>query len=103
MILNQTYEASIWLYTFFAPHDMSNLITTLGGPETFVNRLKFLHETPNLLYIGDEQAFSMPFLFHYAGRPGLSAYFSHFYIPSQFNDTIVGVSYSLFIYLSSSC
>ena len=71
---------------------MKNLITTLGGPETFVNRLKFLHETPNLHYIGDEQGFIMVFLFHYAGRPALSSYFSHFYIPSQFNDTYGGVS-----------
>jgi putative alpha-1,2-mannosidase len=90
--MNQTYEGSSWLYTFFAPHDMNNLISTLGGAETFVNRLKFFHETPNLLYIGDEQAFIMVFLFHYAGRPGLSSYFSHFYIPSQFSDTETGVS-----------
>ncbi|KAJ6104855.1 glycoside hydrolase family 92 protein [Penicillium sp. IBT 16267x] len=88
---HETYEGSSWLYTFFAPHDMNNLISTLGGAETFVNRLEFFHETPNLLYIGDEQAFIMVFLFHYAGRPGLSSYFSHFYIPSQFSDTDTGL------------
>lgn len=71
---------------------MSSLITTLGGAETFIDRLRFLVETPNLFYIGDEQAFVMPFLFHYAGRPGLSSYFAHYYIPSQFNDTLIGVS-----------
>lgn len=70
---------------------MSDLITTLGGPDTFVKRLQFLHETPNLLYFGDEQAFLLVFLFHYAGRPGLSSYFSHYYIPSQFNATIDGI------------
>jgi putative alpha-1,2-mannosidase len=71
---------------------MANLITTIGGPETFVNRLKFLHETPNLFSIGDEQAFYSPFLYHYAGRPGLSSYFVHSFIPSQFNNTVGGVS-----------
>ncbi|KAK6603842.1 glycosyl hydrolase family 92 [Botrytis cinerea] len=45
-----------------------------------------------LLYIGDEQAFLPVFQFHYAGRPGLSAYFSHFYIPSQFNTTVAGIA-----------
>jgi putative alpha-1,2-mannosidase len=70
---------------------MATLITTLGGPETFVRRLTYLH-TSGLLYIGDEQAFLPVFQFHYAGRPGLSAYFSHFYIPSQFNDTVIGLA-----------
>ncbi|KAJ4857208.1 glycosyl hydrolase family 92 domain-containing protein [Trichoderma breve] len=88
---HETYEGSSWLYTFFAPHDMADLITTLGGPDTFVKRLQFLHNTPNLLYFGDEQAFLLVFLFHYAGRPGLSSYFAHHYIPSQFNSGINGI------------
>jgi putative alpha-1,2-mannosidase len=71
---------------------MTHLINTLGGDETFVKRLQFLLTTPGLLYLGDEQAFNSPFLFHYAGRPGLSAYFAHDIIPSLFNDTISGVS-----------
>ncbi|KAM0261501.1 hypothetical protein ACHAQJ_002183 [Trichoderma viride] len=88
---HETYEGSSWLYTFFAPHDMADLVTTLGGPDTFVSRLQFLHDTPNLLYFGDEQAFLLVFLFHYAGRPGLSSYYSHHYIPSQFNDGVGGI------------
>ncbi|KAL7961216.1 glycoside hydrolase family 92 protein [Trichoderma compactum] len=88
---HETYEGSSWLYTFFAPHDMADLITTLGGPDTFVKRLQFLHNTPNLLYFSDEQAFLLVFLFHYTGRPGLSSYFAHHYIPSQFNSGINGI------------
>ncbi|KAJ6445251.1 alpha-1,2-mannosidase subfamily [Purpureocillium lavendulum] len=88
---HETYEGSCWLYTFYAPHDMSSLITTLGGPDEFVRRLQFLHDTPDLLYMGDEQGFLMVYLFHYAGRPGLSSFYQHFYIPSQFNDTVVGI------------
>ncbi|TVY87384.1 putative secreted glycosidase, partial [Lachnellula willkommii] len=57
----------------------------------FAARLAYLH-TSGLLYIGDEQAFLPVFQFHYAGRPGLSAKFSHFYIPSQFNDTVSGLA-----------
>lgn len=79
------------MYTFFVPQDMATLITTLGGPNQFVDRLSYLH-TSGLLYIGDEQAFLPVFQFHYGARPGLSSYFSHFYIPSQFNTTTSGIA-----------
>lgn len=87
---HETYEGSSWLYTFFVPQDMAALVATLGGPETFINRLTFLHKS-GLLYIGDEQAFLPVFQFHYGGRPALSSVTAHSYIPSQFNDTTVGI------------
>lgn len=86
----ETYEGPIWLYTFFVPGDMASLITTLGGTDTFVKRLDWLHES-GILYLGDEQAFLNLFLYHYAGRPGKSAERAHQYIPSLFNDTISGI------------
>lgn len=70
---------------------MANLIATLGGEEKFVARLNYFHETPDLLYLGDEQAFLTVYLYHYAGRPGLSAQRIHSYIPSQFNTSTVGI------------
>lgn len=88
---HETYEGSSWLYSFFVPGDMASLVTTLGGSDTFVRRLDYLHES-GLLYIGDEQAFLPVFLYHYAGRPGLSANRSHSYIPSQFNTTLAGIA-----------
>lgn len=87
---HETYEGSSWMYTFFAPHDMAALIATLGGPDAFVRRLDYLHES-GLLYIGDEQAFLPVFQYHYAGRPGKSAARAHAYIPSQFNDSTAGI------------
>jgi len=89
---HETYEGGSWLYTFLAaPHDMATHINALGGPDAFVRRLEYFHLTPDLLYMGDEQAFLLVYLFHYAGRPGLSAKFAHHYIPSQFNDTVAGI------------
>ena len=88
---HETYEGSSWMYTFYVPQDMAALVTTLGGPETFIDRLSYLH-TSGLLYIGDEQAFLPVFQFHYGGRPALSSHFSHFYIPSQFNTTTAGIA-----------
>jgi putative alpha-1,2-mannosidase len=87
---HETYEGSCWLYTFYVPGDMATLISTFGGKEDFVKRLDFLHES-GLLYFGDEQSFLTPFLYHYAGRPGLSAARVHSYIPSQFNNTLIGI------------
>jgi putative alpha-1,2-mannosidase len=86
----ETYEGPVWLYTFFVPGDMATLIRTLGGRETFVQRLNFLHES-GVFYVGDEQAFLNLFLYHYAGRPALSAQRAHQYIPSLFNDTVGGI------------
>ncbi|CAK4034789.1 glycoside hydrolase family 92 [Lecanosticta acicola] len=88
---HETYEGSSWLYSFFVPHDMASLITTMGGPSTFVKRLDYLHES-GLLYIGDEQGFLPVYQYHYAGRPGKSAERAHFYIPSQFDDTLGGLA-----------
>jgi putative alpha-1,2-mannosidase len=78
------------MYTFYVPGDMATLVNTLGGRDTFVRRLNFLHES-GVLYMGDEQGFLMVFLYHYAGRPALSAKRAHAYIPSQFNDTVNGI------------
>ncbi|KAL5116602.1 hypothetical protein ACEQ8H_005480 [Pleosporales sp. CAS-2024a] len=86
----ETYEGPVWLYTFFAPGDMASLIKTLGGPDTFVQRLNWFHET-GALYVGDEQSFLNLFLYHYAGRPALSAQRTRQYIPSLFNDTVAGI------------
>ncbi|KAK5080541.1 hypothetical protein LTR70_008654 [Exophiala xenobiotica] len=70
---------------------MANLIATLGGDNHFVARLNYLHEIPHLLYIVDEQAFQVVYVYHYAGRAGLSAQRIHTYMPSQFNNTVLGI------------
>ncbi len=74
----------------FVPHDQAALITTFGGPAAFIKRLDYLHDR-NITYIGNEPAFLTVFQYHYAGRPGLSANRSHFYIPSFFQPTQTGL------------
>ena len=85
-----TYEGSPWLYSFFAPQDMGTLIRLMGGPAAFVKRLTFFH-TSGISYMGNEQGFLPVFQFHYAGRPGLSSFFTHEYIPSLFNASVNGI------------
>ncbi|KAL3480176.1 glycosyl hydrolase family 92-domain-containing protein [Aspergillus californicus] len=86
----ETFESSVWEYQFFVPHDMTTLISLLGGPTQFVNRLDFLHDR-NITYIGNEPSFLTVFQYHYAGRPGKSTARAHFYIPRFFNPTPAGL------------
>lgn len=86
----ETFESSIWEYSYYVPHDQALLISTLGGPETFVRRLDYLHDR-NITYIGNEPAFLTVFQYHYAARPALSAKRAHFYVPAYFSPTNGGL------------
>ncbi|KAG6018014.1 hypothetical protein E4U54_007810 [Claviceps lovelessii] len=88
---HETYEGGSWLYTFYVPHDQATLIPALGGRQEFTRRLEFLHNTPGLFYVGNEQSYLLIYLFHFVGRPGLSSRYAHQYIPSAFNDTAAGI------------
>ncbi|KAL2852509.1 glycosyl hydrolase family 92-domain-containing protein [Aspergillus pseudoustus] len=87
---SETFESSVWEYQFYVPHDMSSLITTLGGDETFISRLDFFHES-GLADLGNEPVFLTVYQYHYAGRPGLSSNRVHSYIPSRFNTSTSGL------------
>ena len=85
-----TYEGSPWLYSFFVPQDMAALISLMGGPAQFVDRLSFFH-TSGISYMGNEQGFLPVYQFHYAARPALSSFWTHEYIPSLFNTSLNGI------------
>ncbi|KAI1166187.1 alpha-1,2-mannosidase-like protein [Nemania serpens] len=87
---HSTYEGSPWLYSFYVPQDMASLISVMGGPARFVERLDYFHSS-GINYMGNEPNFLPTFQFHYAGRPGRSAYWVHQYIPSQFNSSVAGI------------
>ncbi|EME42969.1 glycoside hydrolase family 92 protein [Dothistroma septosporum NZE10] len=87
----ETFESAIWEYQFYVPQDQATLISILGGPSEFVRRLDYLHES-GLLDIGNEPSELTALQYHYAGRPGRSAYRLHTYIPSCFNASINGLS-----------
>ena len=75
----------------FVPHDMATLIKLLGGPDAFVSRLDYVHES-GLTDIANEVSFLTVTQYHYAARPALSAKRAHYYIPSSFNDTDAGLA-----------
>jgi len=88
----ETFESSIWEYGFYVPHDQAGLMSFYGGPAEFISRLDYLHDK-SVGDISNEPAFLTIFQYHYAGRPGLSAKRSHFYIGegSRFTDEKDGV------------
>lgn len=87
---SETFEASIWQYQFLVAHDTATLIRLMGGDDAFVDRLDFFH-TSGLADISNEPVFSTVFLYHYAGRPALSARRIHTYIPHSFAATAAGL------------
>ncbi|EGX92636.1 glycosyl hydrolase, family 92 protein [Cordyceps militaris CM01] len=87
---SETFEASIWQYLFYVPHSAAALIDLVGGDDTFIHRLDYFH-TVGLADISNEPVFLTVFMYHYAGRPALSARRLHTYIPSSFNATPGGL------------
>ncbi|KAI0449998.1 glycoside hydrolase family 92 protein [Xylaria acuta] len=87
---SETFEASVWQYQFLVPQSMSALIEYMGGEERFLERLDFFH-TSGLADISNEPVFSTVYLYHYAGRPGLSTKRLHTYIPASFNASNGGL------------
>lgn len=86
----EVFESSIWEYQFYVPHHNAQLISLLGGPDTFVRRLDYLH-TSGLIDIGNEPSFLTVYQYNYAGQPGASARRAHYYVPSRFNSTTIGL------------
>lgn len=81
------YEASSWEYSFYVPHDVAGLIQKAGGKERFVARLDTLFDH-GYYNVGNEPSFLSPCLYHWAGRPDLSAarirdIISHSYTPAR--------------------
>jgi predicted alpha-1,2-mannosidase len=66
------YESNAWTYSYFAPHQVARLVSLMGGKARFIERLEHALEK-NYIDIFNEPSFLVPQLFHYVGRPDLSA------------------------------
>lgn len=78
------------MFDSYVPHATSSLISLVGGDDAFVSRLNFFHGS-GLADISNEPVFLTVYLYHYAGRPGLSAERIHQYIPSSFKNSYDGL------------
>ncbi|KAF6741810.1 glycosyl hydrolase family 92-domain-containing protein [Ephemerocybe angulata] len=82
------YESSHIVYSQYVPQDTAKLIELQGGVGAFVKRLDFIFanfESTN------EPSQQMPFMYHYANRPGLSTQRARQVLAKYFNTTRNGL------------
>ncbi|OJT03625.1 hypothetical protein TRAPUB_5653 [Trametes pubescens] len=77
-------------YSQYAPHDTAKLIALQGGKEKFVSRLNFIFDQ-GYFDSTDEPSQQIPFMYHYANRPGLSTQRSRQVIAEFYNTSINGL------------
>ncbi|THH06986.1 hypothetical protein EW145_g3696 [Phellinidium pouzarii] len=96
----------------FVPHDTARLLDLQGGSSSFISRLNFIFDEVRYNYALDIQIFSLlmpsidvknyfdvtdepsqqiPFMYHYADRPGLSTQRSRQIIAADFNVSVNGI------------
>ncbi|KAF8624708.1 hypothetical protein AX17_007039 [Amanita inopinata Kibby_2008] len=84
------YEGSPILYSQYVPQDNAKLIELQGGPDKFISRLDYIFEN-GYFEATDEPSQQMPFMYHYANRPGLSTQRSRQVIAQYFNNSNNGL------------
>ncbi|TFL02330.1 glycoside hydrolase family 92 protein [Pterulicium gracile] len=84
------YEGSPIIYSQYMPHDTATLIELQGGVDKFVERLDFIF-THKYFESTNEPSQQMPFMYHYANRPGLSTQRSRQVMAQYFNTSRNGL------------
>jgi putative alpha-1,2-mannosidase len=87
--LGPAYHASNQ-YSQYVPQDTAKLIELQGGPDAFVKRLDYIF-THDYFESTNEPSQQMPFMYHYANRPGLSTQRSRQVLAQFFNTTKHGL------------
>ncbi|KFA81414.1 hypothetical protein S40288_08871 [Stachybotrys chartarum IBT 40288] len=95
------YQALPWEYSFNAHHDMSTIVSLVGGRDMFIDRLEKLF-TPGLFSgngqfgntmfnPGNEPSFGSPFLYNFVNRQDLTVRRSRFVAKSYYSPTPGGL------------
>ncbi|OJT03621.1 hypothetical protein TRAPUB_5649 [Trametes pubescens] len=84
------YESSPIVYSQFVPQDNAKLIELQGGPEKFVARLDFIFDQ-NFFDSTDEPSQQIPFMYHYANKPGHSTQRSRQVLAQHFSTATNGL------------
>ncbi len=84
------YEALSAEYSLSIPHDVPTLIQLCGGAEAFRRRLDTFFDKGHY-NVGNEPSFLTPYLYHYIGRPDLSARRVSEIVNRYFSDTHDGL------------
>ncbi|KAG5341467.1 hypothetical protein C0989_010224 [Termitomyces sp. Mn162] len=84
------YESSSWEMSFFAPQSMSTIVRLMGGSATFLSRIDN-YFTKGYYQAGNEPSFEIPWVYHYANRPDLSALRVREVVFGNFNTGMRGI------------
>ncbi|TDL18249.1 glycoside hydrolase family 92 protein [Rickenella mellea] len=84
------YEASPLVYSQYVPQDTAKLIALQGGNQSFVSRLDFIIDQ-GYFDVSDEPSQQIPYMYHYANKPGLSTQRSRQVIAEHFDVTPDGL------------
>ncbi len=78
-------EGDAWVYTYFAPQDITGLIDRLGGPAYFSLRLDSALRDRRIVF-DNETVQHVPYLFSYAGRADLTQYWVRKIMDDRYSD-----------------
>lgn len=78
-------EGDAWVYTYFAPQDITGLIDRLGGPAYFSLRLDSALRDGRIVF-DNETVEHVPYLFSYAGRADLTQYWVRKIMDERYSD-----------------
>ena len=83
-------EGDKWVYSFFVPHNVRDLINLMGGNELFSLRLDSALRN-NTIVFDNETVFHIPYLFNYAGNPSKTQEWVSAIMRSRFDTTAGGL------------
>ncbi|XP_006459729.1 hypothetical protein AGABI2DRAFT_191588 [Agaricus bisporus var. bisporus H97] len=84
------YEGSPIIYSQYVPQDTAKLIELQGGNESFIRRLDFIFEQ-DYFEATNEPSQQIPYMYHYANKPGFSTQKSREIITEFFNTSVNGL------------
>jgi len=64
-------EGDKWIYSYFVPQNVKDLVNLMGGNDQFAYRLDSALSN-NLILFDNEPVFQIPYLFNQAGKPSLT-------------------------------
>jgi putative alpha-1,2-mannosidase len=95
------YQALPWEYSFNAHHDMSTIVSLVGGRDMFIDRLEKLFKPGlfsgngqfgnTMFNPGNEPSFGSPFLYNFVNRQDLTVRRSRFVAKSYYSPTPRGL------------
>ena len=83
-------EGDKWVYSFFVPHNVRDLVNLMGGNELFSFRLDSAFRNNNIVF-DNETVFHIPYLFNYAGHPQKTQEWVGAIMRSRFDTTAGGL------------